>query len=228
MDNSTPYKAIEYDAKVRHVLPYYDTIHTQVIKLLKVVKPEAVGWLDTGCGTGRLIQQAWPLFPQTRFLLTDPSATMLEQARERLADMPAGRLTVLPPGASAELPPCVPGLEVEVITAILCHHYLRPPGRLQALRACFNLLRPEGLLITFEHIAPRTPQGVQYGLAVWREFLVRHGKTGAEADRHLARYNTEFFPLTVEQHLQVLAEVGFGTVEVFWYSHMQAGFYGQK
>jgi tRNA (cmo5U34)-methyltransferase len=35
----------------------------------------------------------------------------------------------------------------------------------------------------------------------------------------------EYFPITVEEHLDLLRNCGFGAVEMFWYSYMQAGFY---
>ena len=35
-------------------------------------------------------------------------------------------------------------------------------------------------------------------------------------------------PITAEEHLDALAQAGFGVVEIFWYSQMQAGFYAMK
>jgi tRNA (cmo5U34)-methyltransferase len=225
MDNLTPHKAAEYDQKVRQTIPFYETIHSEVIRLVKVVKPEVKCWIDTGCGTGCLVEQALGAFPETRFILADPAEAMLVQTRRRLAAVPKSRVVILPPIQSAELPSCVEPAQADVVTAIQCHHYLQVEGRLNALRGCFEMLKPGSLFVTFENVAPRTAAGVCFGLSGWKTFLLAQGRTEDEVDKHLARYGTEFFPITVEQHLQALSQTGFRVVELFWYSQMQAGFY---
>jgi tRNA (cmo5U34)-methyltransferase len=44
----------------------------------------------------------------------------------------------------------------------------------------------------------------------------------------MERFDTAYFPITVDEHLQLLKACGFETAELFWYSYMQAGFYGIK
>jgi len=41
-------------------------------------------WLDTGCGTGNLVELALKAFPDTRFILADPTEKMLHAAVARL------------------------------------------------------------------------------------------------------------------------------------------------
>ena len=71
-DNNTPYASSVYDQNVRQTIPFYETIHLETIDLVKTVKPDVSCWLDTGCGTGYLVEMALPLFPGTRFVLADP------------------------------------------------------------------------------------------------------------------------------------------------------------
>jgi len=44
-------------------------------------------------------------------------------------------------------------------------------------------------------------------------------------ENHLKRFNVEYFPINIEEHLSLLRKSGFSVVEMFWYSYMQAGFY---
>ena len=225
MDNLTPHKASEYDVKVRQTIPFYETIHLEVMRLVGIIKPDVKCWVDTGCGTGHLVEQALAAFPKTQFIQADPSEAMLVQTRAHLAGTATNRVTILPPIGSAELMSHLAPTTADVVTAIQCHHYMSQEGRLKALQSCLEVLRPGGLFVTFENVAPRTPEGVRFGLKGWKSFLIAQGRTEEEADKHLARYGTEFFPITVEQHLHLLTKVGFGAVELFWYSQMQAGFY---
>jgi hypothetical protein len=97
--------------------------------------------LDTGCGTGYLVELALPVFPQTRFILADPAQAMLER---------------------------------------------------------------------------------------WGRFQVRAGRSPAVVESHVQRFGSGYFPITVDEHLRLLTETGFRIVELCWFSHMQAGFYGIK
>jgi tRNA (cmo5U34)-methyltransferase len=228
MDNLTAFNASEYDLKVRQTIPFYDTIHREVIRLVKLVRPEVKCWVDTGCGTGYLVEQALVAFPRTQFLLADPSEAMLVQTRARLARTANERIAILPATDTAGLGSHITPGTAGVVTAIQCHHYLKQAGRMKALQACFVTLEPGGLFVTFENVAPRSEDGVRFGLRGWKSFLVAQGRTGEEADKQVARYGTEFFPITAEQHLRSLMKVGFKVVELFWFSQMQAGFFATK
>ena len=61
-------------------------------------------------------------------------------------------------------------------------------------------LKPGGLFVTFENIAPRTAEGVRFGLAAWKHFRMDNGRTEQEADQHVARYGKESLPITAEEH----------------------------
>ena len=113
----------------------------------------------------------------------------------------------------------------DVITAIQCHHYLSREGRAKATDVCYNLLKEGGIYITFENIRPLTEEGITIGKRYWGNFQLTHGRNDEEVKEHLERFDTEYFPITVEEHLELLRKTGFKTVELFWYSYMQAGFY---
>ncbi len=228
MDNATAHPAAEYDRKVRHTIPFYELLHSEVIDLLRTVQPQPKCWVDTGCGTGRLARIAITAFPQTRFILADPSEAMLSQVRARFGKEFSDRLTLLPATDSAGLGSRVQASSADVVTAIQCHHYLQPAARRQAVQACFELLRPGGLFVEFENISPRTSEGTRIGLKRWKAFQLAEGRPQPEVDKHLSRFGTEVFPITAEQHVTLLNEIGFRTAELFWFSQMQAGFYGIK
>ncbi len=113
----------------------------------------------------------------------------------------------------------------DIITAIQCHHYLSREGRAKATRVCCDLLKEGGVYITFENIRPLTEDGTAIGKQHWINFQLSHGRNEKEIQKHLERFDTEYFPITIEEHLELLRVAGFKTVELFWYSYVQAGFY---
>jgi len=221
-DNSTPHQSNLYDDNITKTIPYYESYHKETINLIKSMEIEPEIWLDTGCGTGTLVEKAMKEFKSTKFILVDPSENMLKQAEKKLFSV--DRIKFLRPLPTQELTE----LEVDVITAIQCHHYLSREDRKKAINACYNLLNDGGVFVTFENIRPFTEKGIEIGKKYWRNFQLSSGRDPEEIKEHLKRFNEEFFPITVEEHLKLMRNEGFSFVELLWYSYMQAGFYGIK
>jgi tRNA (cmo5U34)-methyltransferase len=222
MTGSLPHLPGDYDVQINRTIPYYEQFIKETINLLMSMERPPALWLDTGCGTGTIVRAALDIFPHTNFLLVDPSEKMMEQAKRKLEGQ--GRVRFLTPSGTQDLK----GLVTEspdVITAIQCHHYLAREERKKAVSTCFDILSDGGIYVTFENIRPLTNAGVRIGKRNWGRYQSDMGKSKAEVDAHLARFDHEYFPITVEEHLELYREAGFGTVELFWCSYMQAGFY---
>jgi len=227
-DNATAHPAHQYDAEVRKVIPFYDSIQSETLDLVRSVAGEPALWVDTGAGTGALVERAVAAFPRTRFVLADPSEAMLTQARLRLGGAKVERVTVLPAVDSAGLSRVEPPLRAQVVTAVMCHHYSTPPERRAAVQACYDILTPGGLLVVFENVECDSPRGRELGLARWRQFQLQQGRAPEVVDQHLARFGTELKPVRIAEHLALLRAVGFAPAEIFWRAHLQAGFYAIK
>lgn len=222
MTELTPHLPDDYDDKIGKTVPYYRSLHLEAMNVVRSIDRPPSTWLDTGCGTGAMVGTALDQFPSTRFVLTDPSESMLRVARKRFGN--EGRVSIIGPLATQELPGRVEG-PFDVITAVQCHHYLSRGERARAVKACFDLLAPGGTFVTYENIRPLTNEGTTIGRRNWQRFLEENGRSPEEAAAHAARFDTEYFPITVEEHIDLLRQTGFRTVELLWYSYMQAGFY---
>lgn len=221
-DNPTPHPASKYDAQIRNTIPYYDNFHAETIKFIKAIDMHPRFWLDTGCGTGSLVKQACDVFKETTFILADPSSEMMHEAKMKLQNKEDGRIRLLEPVSTEDL---ILKSKFDVITAIQSHHYLSKAKREEATRTCYGLLKDKGLYITFENIRPASKKGIENVKKYWSAFQLSKGKNAQAVKGHMKRFDSEYFPITVEEHLMLLRNCGFRTVELFWYSYMQAGFY---
>jgi len=215
----------DYDEEIRTILPYYDSFHQETINLIEAMNLNPAIWLDTGCGTGTLVEMALKHFPITKFVMADPSAEMLEEARKKLCG--SDRITFLKPNSTQDLTRGVIGTP-DVITAIQSHHYLSKEDRIKVTKVCYDLLDEGGIYVTFENIRPMTEIGVAIGKRYWKRFQLSRGRDPETVENHLKRFDTMFFPTTVEEHLSLLRKIGFNVVELLWYSCTQAGFYCVK
>lgn len=220
-DNATPMAAKVYDREINNTIPYYPEFYDQTLDVVEQYSSDGINWLDLGCGTGTLEEFAYQRFSDLRFTLVDPSEKMLEQAKEKLS----GRSVqyICTDSASIEFAGCF-----DVVTAIQSHHYMYEDARRTATERVYHALKEGGIYISFENVIPEDEEVKAFELLRWGEYQQRHGKTPEEAKAHNARCGVNYFPLTVDQHVRLLKEVGFRKVHVFWFSYMQMGIYGIK
>ncbi|MGA3059507.1 MAG: class I SAM-dependent methyltransferase [Candidatus Bathyarchaeia archaeon] len=225
-DNATPHLATNYDSQVSVTIPYYDAFHSETINLVKAMRTEPQMWLDTGCGTGTFVERALVAFPKTHFVLADPSEKRLLMAKKKLENAADDQVEFLKPAATQELGDL--GKKFDVMTAIQSHHYLSSNERIKATKVCFELMAHGGVYITFENVRPMTTEGLVIAKEYWKRFQLAKGRDAVTVENHLCRFDTEYFPITIMDHLSLLKETGFSTSEILWYSYMQAGLYSIK
>ena len=195
-----------YDKEIRSILPYYDSFHQETINLIEAMNSKPAIWLDTGCGTGTLVEIASKHFPDAKFILADPSAEMLEEARKKLYG--SDKVTFLKPNSTQDLSTEIIG-RPDVITAIQSHHYLSKEDRIKVTKVCYDLLNEGGIYVTFENIRPLTKLGIDIGKRNWKRFQLSKGRDFETVEDLIKRFDTMFFPITVEEHLSLLRGLGF-------------------
>ncbi|SFD22408.1 class I SAM-dependent methyltransferase [Ruminococcus albus] len=220
--NKTPFKAAEYDMNVRKVIPMYDIIYDQIFDLIKTVFPnKKIALLDTGCGSGNLGVRAVKDLELSDLVLCDPSQDMLNVARSKVTGNNCKFIQI--GSENLDYEECF-----DIVTAIQCHGYFDREGREKAVKNCFRALKNGGLFICFENTAPFTETGRDIMLSRVENFGRNAGRSEEEVKAHSARYGTDFFPLTIREHMELLNKTGFSSAEIFWHSYMQSGFYGIK
>ena len=175
LDNLTSHLSSEYDLQIANTIPYYNSFHQEIINLIESMDIRPDNWLDTGCGTGNLVEKALQKFKNTVFILADPSADMLNKAKEKLEDNK--NVEFIEPAPSQDIslsnqPSKIGdfrGLQnlrfrgsgnkvsfnaknstnfraVDVITSIQSHHYLNENERYKAVKSCYNNLNENGFM----------------------------------------------------------------------------------
>ena len=220
-DNKSAYNSSVYDENIVSTLPYYREYHNQIIDLVKSMGTKDINWLDTGCGTGTLASRVLDSRDDVKFTLCDPSEQMLEIAQNKLCGSDIRVFNIASQMMTFDS-------EFDVVTAVQSHHYLKPDERKTAVENCFRALKDNGVFITFENIRMTTEDSDKIALKRWENFLSDHLKDPDIVKMHIDRRGVEVFPITIEEHIKLLREAGFKSVDVLWTSYLQAGFWAIK
>lgn len=222
-DNASAFFVGEYDEKILCTLPFYSEMHQQILNLVQTFQGDPLHWLDTGCGTGTLVENAAKRFKNCRFTLCDPSEKMLAIAKIKLKEYRDRMRFALCASQDLEEREAF-----QVVTAMQAHHYLHKEERIRATQKCFQALKPGGICITFENICFSSEIANTAAESLWIQYLISKGRTREEALQHVSRRGKEYFPITPEEHIEILRKAGFRTAEPLWLSYMQAGFWAVK
>ncbi|HEX2957930.1 MAG TPA: class I SAM-dependent methyltransferase [Chitinispirillaceae bacterium] len=219
-DNKSAHLSSNYDQEVVKTIPYYAAIHDETINFIRAYNRHPVNWLDTGCGTGTLASKICDNFQVSELVLADPSSEMLKIAESKLSEKQAIRFV-----NSDTMSLSLENNHFQVITAIQSHHYLHMVDRERTTKRCFDLLQSGGVFITFENTRPLTDSCIGIANNYWSQFQTAQGKAIDQVQKHFDRFDTEYFPITVDQHINLYTRTGFKVIDIFWKSYMQAGFY---
>lgn len=149
-----------YVEGVRAAIPLIADQIDLLHRLLDYATPEISDLLDLGCGDGALADTVLSRHPAASAVLVDFSAPMLDHARERFssrAQQPEIIQTDF--GASTwvrELPAC---RSYDLIISGYAIHHLDDGEKRRLLADTFGLLRPGGMFVNLEHVAPESQMG---------------------------------------------------------------------
>ena len=137
--------AATYD---RHVLQrlVFEPVQRTLLEMAAVEVPKPGAILDVGCGTGRLLRAAEPMFPLARLEGVDAAAEMIRYAR---AALPAGsRITFAQ--ATAESLPFPDGVFDLVFSTMTYHHWA---DQRQGIVEVARVLAPGGRWLLADFVA---------------------------------------------------------------------------
>lgn len=203
-----PHAAATYAGNARDRVPGLDDLHRMVTLLLAEGATDQAHILVVGAGGGMETKAMASAQPTWRFTGVDPSPAMVYAARLALEPF-ADRVRLLE--GTVEQVPLEP---FDGATCLLIMHHLTREERLHTLTQTHQRLRRGARLIMVEHTA------VTSNAVAWMARSVAFGER-SKSDRELAeatakRMVDHLTLLTPDEEVELLVDVGFEDIEMFY------------
>lgn len=128
-----------------------------MIRIIRAARPELTIFLDIGCGDGILGHTILAHYPDATGVLLDFSEPMIEAARHKLAANRHQLKFIIQDYANPEWVNAVQiyGTYDAIVSGFSIHHQLNERKRV-LYEEIFHLLKPGGVFINIEHVAPES------------------------------------------------------------------------
>jgi tRNA (cmo5U34)-methyltransferase len=195
-------RAEGYDAHMEETVASFEGFYRAVAA--PIARTEApVRVLDLGCGTGLEIAAILERAPNARIVGIDLSERMLDKLRERYAGQ-MDQIT-LRRASYLDLPAYEQGYHY--VLAVMTLHHLLPEAKRALYEQIYEVLLPGGAYIEGDYVV--TPEKEEMLL---RRYEAKAAEVGGavEGSHHID------IPFSLGTQRRLLAEAGFGEVEVIW------------
>jgi tRNA (cmo5U34)-methyltransferase len=210
----------------------------QIDVLLRVVRhaiPKLERLLDLGCGDGILGRAVLAEYPQADGVFLDFSEHMIEAAKKKVDARRAA--FIVQDLRSSDWVQSVQGrAPFDLVVSGLAIHHLPDERKRELYGEIFDLLKPGGLFLNLEHVAPRSEWAKQAFDDLFVDSLwTHHQEQGGTKTRDMVAKEwyyrpdkTENILAPVEAQNEWLRQIGFVDVDCFFKLFQLALFGGQK
>ncbi len=207
-----------FDDMVSRSVPYYLEMQRMTAELAQDFAVSGTNVYDIGCSTGTtMIMLDRMLKPKVKFIGLDNSQEMLAKAEEKFA---LEKFT-----HPYELGICDlnRGLHLEnasLVTMLLTLQFVRPLYRERVVRQIFDGMNDNGCLILIEKLTSEDSLFNRLFIDHYYDFKKRNGYSETEIANKREALENVLIPYRMEENFELLREVGFKHVEVFfrWYN----------
>ena len=210
-----------YEALARQVIPGYLTLFPMIGAVIDPELPPGARVLVVGCGTGIELVTFKGIRPDLRLHGVDPSAQMLDLARQRIARTGDAEGISFQLGYAADVA-LAPRFDAATLINVL-HFVPDDGGKAALLRDIGRRLKPGGVFVLFDlHGDPGSEEHERY-MPAWERYWRIRGMSAGEmaAFKDRIRHGIHFAPAA--RVVELAREAGFAEPRRFYRSLLYGG-----
>lgn len=194
-------------------IPEYLYMLSLIQKALKPFINSGSRLIDLGAGTGNLSRTIFRAYPDIYIDLVDFSENMLREVDKVLTDYKGKYQTIHDDIFEIQFDT---NFYDGVISSFAIHHGRGKKVYENLYRNTYKWLKKSGVFINCDVIEGDNDFLTELNEKGWSDFLNSVGFENEERKKIFNNYHREDSPISLNNHIQLLSEVGFETVDVLW------------
>jgi tRNA (cmo5U34)-methyltransferase len=224
-DKNKSLPTINYDGKIRYLVPGYETIFTVILALLHQKLSEQANLLIVGAGGGSELS-VFGRGSQWQFTGVDPSTEMLSSASTKVETLGLSERVCLILGTLDDVP-ATPLFNAA--TSILVMHFLQDNGsKLSFLKSIHQRLERGSPLFLVDLGGERGSEQFAQILSAWKFHAISTGAPVEFIEEQLEKVIPHFAVIPENRVVELLNEAGFIEVMPFYKALMFSGWMATK
>lgn len=215
-----------FDDMVSRSVPFYNEVLQMSAELTTDFYEPGTQIYDLGCSTGALARHLRKEFGATPFSYVgiDNSKEMIEKARASYGVKPVA-------GSGTFLCADITAVDFEPASVFVSNYtfqFLRPLARQTLLKKIYAALRPDGCLLLSEKCLEDSADVSRLFAARHHALKERNGYSKLEIAEKRDALENVLIPFRVNENVEMLSEVGFNPVSIFFKCYNFASFLAVK
>lgn len=201
-----------FDSHVRKSVPLYDNFHNTIGDLSEWFIEENTNVYDIGTSTGEGLSNliSHHKNKHINFIGIDNSKDMIEKSKSNLRDH---NVTLINGDITSQ--------DIEIhnasfITSILTLQFIPQRKRKQVIEKSYRGLNKGGALVIVEKIIGNNARFDEMFIELYHDFKLSSGLTEQEVFAKSRAIRGVMMPNTVQENIEILQEVGFKDVDIFF------------
>lgn len=197
----------EFDKHIRQSIPMYDTFHKMIRNMSRYAIQDNSKVVDIGCSTGYLLKELQGVSNKNNveFIGLDTSAYMIEFCKKNhKGNFINTNATDFDFTGSS------------FITSVLCLQFCKKEDRRRIVESIYRGLKEDGMFVVVEKVKTQTVDVHDMYNDLYYDFKREQGLTDKEIIDKNVSLRGIMKPMTMEENLDLLREVGFKKNDVFF------------
>lgn len=197
----------EFDKHIRQSIPMYDVFHGMIKNMSRYAIQDNSKVIDIGCSTGHLLNELKSISNKNNveFIGLDTSAQMIEFCNKN------HKANFINTNATD-----FNFTDSSFITSVLCLQFCKKEDRKHIVESIYKGLKEDGMFVIIEKVKSQTIDIHDMYNDLYYDFKRKQGLTDKEIIDKNVSLRGVMKPMTMEENLELLKEVGFKKVDVFF------------
>jgi len=204
-------EAEQYDGIIKNLIPYYGQMVEAAVNTISREREAEIEVMDLGCGTGTMAKAVLDSYPKAKIACVDISENMLRLAAYRLHD------AINPEFINSDFYDLNFTRTYDVIISSLAlHHIVTTEDKVLFYKKIFGALNNGGVFVNADVVLASTDAIQERFMEKWKEFMRSNVPETEVLNKWIPTYYDEDRPISLLEHIDILREIGFNSIDVIW------------